>query len=360
MVPKAGFEPARGTPHQTLNLARLPFRHFGLAFSLKFFIKKDLFCQQGIKMEIVNSVNEITKPFSNAVVTVGNFDGIHLGHQMLFKKVIERAQDIGGTSVVLTFYPHPIEVLKRIHVPVITPLPRKMELIASKGIEVAICQPFTKEFAQITAKEFVKDILMQKIGMKEIIAGYDYSFGKGREGNLDLLKKWGDELGFKVHVVGPIKVNGVVVSSTRVRELIQKGKVEKVKELLGRYYQVTGKVIRGRDRGGRLLGIPTANLALVNEVFPKLGVYAVEVIYQGKNYPGAANIGFSPTFDNNALSVETHILDFNQDIYGEEIKINFVKKLRDERKFSRVEELVTQIKKDIETARKILSQFSIA
>jgi len=310
-------------------------------------------------MKIITSLDQIKEPFLNAVVTVGNFDGVHLGHQALFKKVKERAQGINGTSIVFTFEPHPIKVLKGKHLPLITPFPRKMELIAQQGIEIAICPPFTPEFAQITAEEFVKDILIKKIGMKEIIVGYDFSFGRRREGNIDFLRKWSENLGFQVHVVGPIEINGTVVSSTKVRELIMAGEMEKVKELLSRYYQVTGRVIKGKNRGGRLLGIPTANLALVNEVFPKTGVYAVEVIYHGNWYQGVANIGFNPTFGNKTLSVETHILDFDQNIYGQIIRLNFVKRLRDERKFPTVEELVAQINKDIKTARQLLSQISM-
>jgi riboflavin kinase/FMN adenylyltransferase len=306
-------------------------------------------------MRIITSLEEIEAPFLKAVVTVGNFDGVHLGHQALMQKVKERARAIDGTSVVFTFEPHPVKVLKGKHLPLITPFPRKMELIAQQGIEIAVCPPFTKEFAQIGAKEFICEILMKKIGMKEMVVGYDFAFGKKREGNIDSLKTWGEKLGFKVHVVGPICINGVIVSSTKVREFIMAGEMERVKELLGRYYQVTGKVIRGKNRGGRLLGIPTANLKLINEVFPKNGVYAVEVIYEDKTYHGVANIGFNPTFGDNALSVETHILDFNQNIYGETIRVIFVKRLRDEKKFDNLEALKAQIQKDIEVARKILT-----
>ncbi len=306
-------------------------------------------------MRIITSLDEIEAPFLNAVVTVGNFDGVHLGHQALMQKVKERTKDINGTSVVFTFEPHPVKVLRGKHLPLITPFPRKMELIAQQGIEIAICPPFTKEFAQIEAREFICEILMKKIGMKEMVVGYDFAFGKKREGNIDTLKKWGRELGFKVYVVGPICINGIIVSSTKVRELIMAGEMEKVKELLGRYYQVTGTVIKGKDRGGRLLGIPTANLKLVNEVFPKNGVYAVEVIYEDKAYLGVANIGFNPTFGDNALSVETHILDFNQNIYGKVIRVNFVKRLRDEKKFANLKALKAQIQKDIEVARRVLT-----
>ena len=305
-------------------------------------------------MKVINSLEEIKKPFSKAVITIGNFDGVHLGHQSLFQKVKERAKIIKGTSIVITFDPHPVKVLTGKHIPLITPLPRKLELIAAQGIEVTICLPFTKEFSQISAEGFVKEILIKKIGMKEIVIGYNYTFGRKREGNVELLKILGEKLGFKVHVIEPVMINGQIVSSSLVRELITAGQVDKVKDFLSRYYQVAGKVIPGHGRGSRLLGIPTANLSLINEVFPKPGVYAVEVIYQKNRYQGVANIGFNPTFGNNTLSVETHILDFNENIYDKTIKLNFIKRLRDEKKFKNVQDLATQIKKDIEVARKIL------
>jgi len=305
-------------------------------------------------MKVISSLENIKEPFAYAVITVGNFDGVHIGHQGLLKEVKKRADKMSGTSIVLTFEPHPLKVLKEKKIPLITPFERKIELIEKLGIDVVICLPFTREFSKVSAREFVEEILLKKIGMKEIVVGYDYTFGHKREGNIDLLKKLGDELGFKVCILGPILVDNMIVSSTRIRNLIMEGELEKVKILLNRYYQVSGEVIAGHDRGGRLLGFPTANLKLVNEVFPKNGVYVVEVIYNNKVYGGVTNIGFKPTFGNDALSVETHILDFDQNIYGKKIKLNFIKRLRNEKRFSSIEALAAQIKRDIEEARKIL------
>ena len=305
-------------------------------------------------MKVISSLENIKEPFAYAVITVGNFDGVHIGHQGLLKEVKKRADKMSGTSIVLTFEPHPLKVLKDKKIPLITPFERKIELIEKLGIDVVICLPFTREFSKVSAREFVEEILLKKIGMKEIVVGYDYTFGHKREGNIDLLKKLGDELGFKVCILGPILVDNMIVSSTRIRNLIMEGELEKVKILLNRYYQVSGEVIAGHDRGGRLLGFPTANLKLVNEVFPKNGVYVVEVIYNNKVYGGVTNIGFKPTFGNDALSVETHILDFDQNIYGKKIKLNFIKRLRNEKRFSSIEALAAQIKRDIEEARKIL------
>jgi riboflavin kinase/FMN adenylyltransferase len=310
-------------------------------------------------MELIKHFDKIEKPYKNAVITIGNFDGVHLGHQALFHEVIEKADAINGTSVVMTFEPHPVRVLKQNgHLALITIYEQKVELIESSGVDVLICVPFTKGFATISAKEFVQDVLLKSIGMKAIIVGKDYTFGKNREGDIDLLKTYAKDLGFDVIVADWIQASKNLpdrISSTRTRELIMEGKVDEAQKLLGRYYQVRGKVITGRNRGGKLLGFPTANITLQNELCPKNGIYAVTVEYSGKIYQGVANIGFSPTFDDHIFSVEVHILDFNENIYGQKIRVNFVQRIRGEKKFSNIPELSDQIKKDIVRARNILS-----
>lgn len=307
-------------------------------------------------MEIITDLGKISTPFKNAVVTIGNFDGIHIGHQALFRQVIEKARDIGGTSVVMTFEPHPIRVLNcNKHFPLITLYEQKVELIGAAEIDTLVCVPFTREFAAIPARTFVKDILCDLIGMTSVVVGEDYSFGKKREGDISLLKEMGRTHGFEVIVSGWIEVGARRISSTEIRNLVRDGQLEEARELLGRHYQVRGTVVRGRDRGGRLLGYPTANLKLSDELCPKGGVYAVTVEYQGTTYDGAANIGYSPTFDNGEFSVEVHILDFHEDIYDRPIRVNFIQRLRGERKFAGPEALAAQIKLDIETARKLLS-----
>ena len=310
-------------------------------------------------MELIKHFDKIEKPYKNAVITIGNFDGVHLGHQALFHEVIEKADAINGTSVVMTFEPHPVRVLKQNgHLALITIYEQKVELIESSGVDVLICVPFTKGFATISAKEFVQDVLLKSIGMKAIIVGKDYTFGKNREGDIDLLKTYAKDLGFDVIVADWIQASKNLpdrISSTRTRELIMEGKVDEAQKLLGRYYQVRGKVITGRNRGGKLLGFPTANITLQNELCPKNGIYAVTVEYSGKIYQGVANIGFSPTFDDHIFSVEVHILDFNENIYGQKIRVNFVQRIRGEKKFSNIPELSDQIKKDIVRVRNILS-----
>ena len=310
-------------------------------------------------MKIIDSIDKIHEPFKNAVITIGNFDGVHIGHQALFHEVIETAENMGGVSIAMTFEPHPIRVLKQNgHPPLITLYEQKVELIGRTHIDVLICIPFTREFAALSAEEFVGDLLVGKIGMKAIVVGEDYSFGKNREGNIDVLKAYGPRYGFEVIVADWIRTSKAFedrISSTKIRELVTDGMMEQAEKMLGRYYQVRGRVVTGRDRGGKLLGIPTANVNLHDELCPKAGIYAVTGECRGKPFKGVANIGYSPTFENHEFTVEVHIFDFDDNIYGEKILVNFIKRIRDEVKFSSIPELIDQIKKDIATAREILS-----
>ncbi|MGD9138906.1 MAG: bifunctional riboflavin kinase/FAD synthetase [Desulfobacterales bacterium] len=310
-------------------------------------------------MKIIDHLDKINEPFKNAVITIGNFDGVHIGHQALFHEVIETAERIGGTSIAMTFDPHPIRVLKQNnHPPLITLYEQKAELIERTQIDVLVCIPFTRAFAALSAEEFVKDLLVDKIGMKAIVVGEDYSFGKDREGNIDLLNAYAPKYGFDVIVADWIRMTkGLTerISSTRIRELVTDGFMERAEKMLGRYYQIRGRVVAGRDRGGKLLGIPTANINLHDELCPKVGIYAVTGECKGKSFKGVANIGYSPTFDNHEFTVEVHIFDFDSDIYGEKIRVNFIKRIRDEIKFSSIAELIDQIKKDITAARELLS-----
>jgi len=310
-------------------------------------------------MDLVEHIDKIEKPYNNAVITIGNFDGVHIGHQALFHEVIEKADAIDGTSIVMTFEPHPVRVLRQNgHPPLITLYEQKVELIESSGIDVLICIPFTLEFAAISAEEFVKDILLTRIGMKAIVVGEDYTFGKNRKGDIKLLQTYAKNYGFEVIVADwilALNKSSDRISSTQTRELVIEGRVAESQKLLGRYYQIRGVVTTGRNRGGRLLGFPTANIILHDELCPKTGVYAVTVEFGSKTHKGVANIGYSPTFDDHVFSVEVHLLDFNENIYDRKIRVNFIQRIRDERKFSNISELSDQIKKDIVKARKILS-----
>lgn len=310
-------------------------------------------------MKIFNQLDQITEPFKNAVITIGNFDGVHIGHQALFHEVLEKAEAIGGTSCAMTFEPHPLRVLKKNnHPPLITLYEQKMELFERAGIDVAICIPFTHEFAGIAADKFIQDILIGKIGMKAIVVGEDYRFGAYREGNIDYLKSCAAKYGFEVIVANWIKASRQFpdrISSTRIRDLIMAGHMEQAQKMLGRFYQIRGRVVTGRNRGGKLLGFPTANINLHDELCPKTGIYAVTVEYNDKKYKGVANIGYSPTFDDAEFTIEVHILDFQGDIYGEKIRVNFHKRIREEIKFNSISELSDQIKKDIRVARELLA-----
>jgi len=306
-------------------------------------------------MTVITDLGALTEPLINPVLTIGNFDGVHRGHLALFEKVKTLARGINGQSVVMTFEPHPLKVVRHRNEPkLITPLEQKIKLILDAGIDVIFCLPFTMEFAAITANDFVNELLIKKIGIKEIVVGYDYSFGAGRKGNIELLKKMGDELGFRVHVVEPVYLNDTLISSTSIRNLIQRGDLAEAKRLLGRDHQITGIVKTGLGRGGSVLGFPTANLAPYKEIIPGGGVYAVRVTVKGQEYNGVCNIGLNPTFNGSTLSIETHILDFSGDIVGEKFAIRFVDRLRDEQKFESKDELVRQIEKDVINARKIL------
>ena len=310
-------------------------------------------------MKIIDDIYDLKNPFEKAVVTIGNFDGVHKGHQAILHQVIEKAEAIGGTSVAVTFEPHPIRVLKKNgQPPLITLFEQKTELISQTGIDVLICIRFDETFAAITARQFVEDILVRRIGTRAIIIGEDYAFGRNREGNVEFLREYGKTLGFDVIVAQWISDTfhaGERISSTRVREVVTAGNVEEAWHLLGRYFQVRGRVVSGRNRGGKLLGFPTANIHLTDELCPKTGVYAVTVTCKSNKYKGVANIGYSPTFDDNIFTVEVHILDFNDDIYNEPIRVNFIRRIRDEAKFENIEALIHQITKDIEVGREILA-----
>lgn len=305
-------------------------------------------------MNTIFDLHQLEKPLINPVLTIGNFDGVHKGHRTLFQMVEERATAMGGQSVVMTFDPHPIKIMKPNASPLlITLTEQKLNLIAEQGIDVILCLPFTKKFASISAEDFVRRILLEKIGIRELVVGYDYSFGAGRKGNISLLKTMGKELGFAVHVLEPVYIDGVLVSSTSVRNLVMEGDLKGARRLLGRDYQIFGTVVKGMDRGGRLLGFPTANLEPVDELVPKEGVYAVKVTMDGVEYEGVTNIGNNPTFGNSLSSIETHVLDFSGDIVGKKIRIRFLERLRDEKNFNGIEELAKQIGRDIENARKL-------
>jgi riboflavin kinase/FMN adenylyltransferase len=308
-------------------------------------------------MNVVHTISELSSEDlqHGSCVTIGNFDGVHLGHQALLHRTKERARELGLASIVVTFDPHPLRVIRGQTPPFITLIEQKMALLSAIGLDHTVCLPFTREMAELTPEEFVQLYLVQGLKAKALIIGHDYVFGKNKRGNYELLKELGLRHGFVVEKIEPIYKNGDVVSSTRIRNLVQAGRVGEVRPLLGRYYQVSGSVIVGHKRGGPILGIPTANLKLVDELYPQPGVYAVWVELGEEILPAVANVGYNPTFGNDALSVEVHILDFARDLYGQKVRVNFVQHIRPEQKFAGLEELKTQIHRDIAQAREMLS-----
>ncbi len=308
-------------------------------------------------MNIYRRVEDIAEPFPHACVTIGNFDGVHLGHQKLFAEVASRARRCNGVSLAVTFEPHPLRVLRPGGIKLISSCEQKIELIRTAGIDALLIVPFTLEFAAMTAEQFVDDILIQHIGVKELVVGYDYAFGKGRTGDINFLKRQGEEKGFPVSVVGAFYLDNILVSSTRIRQLVSEGLMDEARKLLGRPYQIRGEVQVGKQRGGKEVGYPTANLRVDPEdLVPRHGVYVTQVIAEGKCYGGVLNIGHNPTFGEQELVAETHIFDFNQDIYGKPIKVNLLKFLRSEKKFSGVEELAAQIGRDVLAAKQALAE----
>ncbi len=301
-------------------------------------------------MRIVRGLKNFSERLPSPVLTLGNFDGVHLGHQAIFKKVIERAREINGTSIVFTFEPHPLKVLAPERSPrMLNTFHGKMKLLAAAGIEIVICANFTRTFAEQHPEDFARDVLFKQIGVREVYVGYDYAFGKGREGSIESLKEMGRTFGFEVGVVEAVQVNDIVVSSSVIRDLISAGSVEEAAGLLGRRYAVEGEVVHGSHRG-QTLGFPTANLKIANELIPAHGVYAVLAQVEHQTLKGVASIGVRPTFDAGPVSIEVYLFDFHEGLYGKEIEVQFVKRLRGEEKFSNAGALVQQIRKDVQDA----------
>ncbi|PIQ98064.1 MAG: riboflavin biosynthesis protein RibF [Nitrospinae bacterium CG11_big_fil_rev_8_21_14_0_20_56_8] len=307
-------------------------------------------------MKVVRGTLNIPAALPYPVVAIGNFDGVHTGHQMIFRKTADLARAHSGTSIAFTFEPHPLKIIAPEKVPpLLTNFRKKMELIEVCGIDMVVCADFNRRFADQHPRDFAKNVLAGRVGVKEIVVGFDYAFGKGREGTVDYLKKMGEEFGFIIHVMEPIKVDGNLVSSSYVRELIEEGDMETAARFLGRPYSLIGPVVPGY-KTGQTIGFPTANIDTSKVKIPRTGVYAVRACLHNRVLDGAVNVGFNPTFNRDTLSVEVHLFDFREDIYGREIEVEFIRRIRDEKQFNSREELIVQIEKDIETARNILGE----
>lgn len=306
-------------------------------------------------MLICRSLDQIKAPLRNPVVTIGNFDGVHLGHREIFRRLKRAAAAIGGVSVVVTFDPHPLKVIAANRtVTLINTLEEKITLIEASGVDYLVIIPFDAAFAAISAAEFVERILVNTIGLKRLIIGYDYAFGRNREGDVTLLRRLGEQFAFAVDELEPIAAGETIYSSSLIRKLIAAGDVAAAVRLLGRNFSLAGRVGHGQHRG-RSLGFPTANIVSDKELLPADGVYAVKVKIAEQLYDAACNIGMNPTFAGASRSIEVFIFDFDAELYGQDIRVYFFERLRGEERFASPEELVAAIGNDVAKCRAILA-----
>ncbi len=308
-------------------------------------------------MVLLRHLGRIGRRFSAPVLTLGNFDGVHCGHQHILRRLVEVARGINGQAVVLTFHPHPTAILAPEHAPkLITDWRARVEQIAAFGVDAIIMQHFTRAFSQISAEDFVRRFLVEGLGVRGVVVGHRVSFGHNRSGHAATLRQLGERYGFSVEVIGPVEVDNILVSSSTVRRAISHGELARARLLLGRTVSVSGRVVHGHHRG-KGLGFPTANLRIGRLVLPPDGVYAVRVRVGGDTWwPGVANLGFNPTFHQHERSLEAHLFDFKRDLYGQRIEIAFVQRLRGEEKFPSPEALAQQIARDVQAARQALAR----
>lgn len=303
-------------------------------------------------MKVFHGIAGVTE-LKGAAVALGNFDGVHKGHQALFAEAMKRRP-----AVAFTFQPHPGKVLQPDMAPkLITLLPRKLELMAQLGLDAAVVQPFTAEYARVTPAEF-ESSLFDELGAKVAVVGADFTYGSRRAGNVSTLQVAAAKRGARIEIVPPVTVDGVVASSSKVREYILEGRVSAAQKLLTRYFDLDGIVVSGAGRG-RTIGFPTANVDTQNELRPGPGVYAVRAFLKeqdgswGSGVIGAANIGVKPTFGGTEVTIEVHLIDWHGDLYGRELRVQFLERLRPEQRFGSVAELTGQIKRDVEAARTV-------
>ncbi len=296
----------------------------------------------------------------NAVVTSGTFDGVHLGHRQILQRLNQIARQSDGESVVITFWPHPRLVLypdHGDHLQLLNTFEEKADLLAKSGIDHLICITFTKEFSQLSSQEFIQQILIDKINTKKLVIGYDHKFGRNREGSFQHLKENAHKYGFEVEEIPRQDIDHVGISSTLIRKTLLEGNVQVSNQYLTHPYTLSGEVVAG-DKLGRAIGFPTANLAIANphKLIPANGVYAIEATISEISYQGMLNIGYRPTVGGSKRTIEAHLFDFDQDIYGEKVTITFVKKIRDEAKFTNMEALKAQLIKDKALTKDILNE----
>ncbi len=311
-------------------------------------------------MKLFNHINEV-KDICNAVVTIGTFDGVHLGHQAIFREMVRLAREVGGSTVVVTFHPHPRQVLNidRVNLRFICSQEDKMRRIAESGIDNVVVIPFTKEFSRTPSDSFIKDLIINRLHPAAIVVGYDHHFGKNRMGDFKLLQDLARQYQFKVVRVEALDVDDIAVSSTKIRNALSVGNVKVANKLLGYTYSVTGTVVRGNEIG-RTIGFPTANLDISKEfkMISNAGVYACRVNIDGKDYDAMANTGMRPTIGDRAdgdFIIEVNVFDFDGDLYGKQLTVRFYDRIRDEEKFKGLPELKAQLQQDRITAKRLLA-----
>lgn len=295
-----------------------------------------------------------------SVVTVGSFDGIHRGHWAVFQEIRRRAAETGRRSVLVTFHPHPLRIVRPEAAPQLLTTPsEKKEILAETGLNYAVFLPFTSALSRYEPRRFVEEILIARTGMKELVIGYDHGFGRGRSGDADTLRGMGASLGFEVDVVAPVLAGDAAASSTAIRAAVREGDMDRAARGLGRPYSVLGLVVRGDGRG-RSLGFPTANLKVTNsdKLIPPEGIYAVRGVLRSGTFDGALHLGPRPTFRGSPPSIELHLMDFDGDLYGSEVRVDFVERLRGVRPFESAQALVTQMRQDVIQARAVLQAHS--
>lgn len=285
---------------------------------------------------------------------IGNFDGVHLGHRSILEILKDKSSSKDTKSCVITFDPHPQKVIAKKDISLILPLEERFHLLEQEGVDCTVCLKFTKKLSLLHAKDFVEEILIKLLNIKDIIVGPGFMFGNKRSGNSELLLNMGEDHGFETTVVNPESIDGEIISSSLIRQYIKDGNIEKASKLLGYSYYIRGDIMEGEKRG-RKLGFPTANLETDWELIPKIGVYATYAYVEGKRYQSITNIGFRPTFGENRLLIESHLFNFSDNVYNKPMKIEFMHRLRDERRFGGIDELVLQIKKDVEEVKNFLS-----
>jgi riboflavin kinase/FMN adenylyltransferase len=305
-------------------------------------------------MKIIRHLRSGAQDATGCAVTLGNFDGVHLGHREVLRRLLRHSDQAGVSSVAITFHPHPSSIVAPARAPLhLTTLRQRLQRLAETGVQTLVLQRFSARFSEMEAERFVVDFVVRGLRAKAVVIGQNVGFGRKRAGDAQLLERLGREHGFRVEVVLPVEVGGRAVSSSAIRAAIASGDLLLAEKMLGRPYAVAGRVVHGHHRGKRL-GVATANLRLSRSQLPPDGVYAVRVRLGERPLLGVANVGVNPTFGTGQRSVETHLFDFDQEIYGQRIEVAFAECLRGEEKFPNVDALVTQIRRDMEEARRIL------